>query len=391
MKGMKAFQICMVNDGIAEGRNDQMDWKDMEPTADLEWERQALAKVAHELRTPVHGILGIARQGLETEDPAVKDAALGQIIQAGEHLAQLVGDVLALAKVQSGTWPCQEEAYDPRKLAEDAAALLRRTAGESEISVTITPGTPGTLLGDGGKLRQILLNLGGNAVKFSPSGKVGILVETVPSQEGVWLTMQVRDTGKGIPPEQLEAMFAPYVQGQAGQGTGLGLAISRELAASMGGTLTAESTPGVGSIFTLSVPQKLAENASSPRKWTAPTVRILIADDTPLNLAAAKGFFAPYDVQLTLCGSGEEALGLATEQDFDLILLDELMPSLTGTQTMKHLRERGITVPILAMTGLEAAPTGFDEVLKKPLNKHALEAALLRWLPAERIKYTKEQ
>lgn len=335
-------------------------------------------RTAHELRTPLHGILGLARQGLAAGTPEEKDACLAAVLRAGEQLMELVSSLLSPADGPKAA------DYDLRDLADGVETLLRAYAGaDRTVTVTVQDSAPRRLNGDAGAIRQILLNLGGNAVKYAAPGPVEI---TLSVDDAGVLTAAVADHGPGIPPEKLENLFCPGVRDAAGEGSGLGLAVSRSLAESMGGTLTAQSRVGQGSVFTLRVPQKPAQ---AVHPWTAPDARVLIADDSPISLLATAGLLRTWAIDPVTVKSGGEVPELAVE-GFDLILLDAVMPDLSGPEVLCRLRVRGVTVPALAVTGLDAgdpALAGFDEVLTKPLTGESLGAALLRHLPAEKIRY----
>ena len=337
-----------------------------------------IAWTAHELRTPLHGILGLARRGMEAGTKEEKDACFASVLQAGEQMMQLVNRLLE-PSAETGA-----EDYYLSDLAAGVQSLLRAWAGpERELTVSVSGEASRRLHGEVSAIRQILLNLGGNAVKYAAPSPVHIFLSV---DDTATITAMVEDSGPGIPPERMEAVFAPFVRESAGEGTGLGLAVSRSLAESMGGTLTGESRVGQGCIFTLRVPQRWAEEpVTGP--WMAPDARVLVADDSPISLLATTGLFQTWKIRPVTARSGQEALQQA-EKGFDLILLDAMMPDLSGAEILRCLRERGVAVPIVAVTGLQAdhpALAAFDGVLTKPVSREQLERALLRWLPSDRV------
>ena len=270
-------------------------------------------RTAHELRTPLHGILGLARQGLAAGTPEEKDACLAAVLWAGDQLMELVNGLLSPADGPKAA------DYDLRDLADGVETLLRAYAGaDRTVTVTVQDSAPRRLNGDAGAIRQILLNLGGNAVKYAAPGPVEI---TLSVDDAGVLTAAVADHGPGIPPEKLENLFCPGVRDAAGEGTGLGLAVSRSLAESMGGTLTAHSRVGQGSVFTLRVPQKPAR---AVHPWKAPDARVLIADDSPISLLATAGLLRTWAIDPVTVLDEMKALGYkeAANRDFFLQLID---------------------------------------------------------------------
>jgi signal transduction histidine kinase/DNA-binding NarL/FixJ family response regulator len=368
-----------------------------------------LASMSHELRTPLNGILGYAQLLRRDADalPAHLDTARA-IERCGEHLLTLINDVLDIARIEAGRMEATATAFDLSTLLQTVADVARVRALQAGLafSYEVTTQLPRHVLTDERKLRQILLNLLGNATKFTAAGSVRLRAGAVPLHPGhMRLEFDVEDTGPGIPADELERIFEPFHQvgrpGQLAEGTGLGLSISRNLAQLLGGTLEVESTPGRGSRFTvrLDVPLASVESApvaSPPRicGYAGRQLHVLIADDRDDNRAILSGLLRPLGFRVSEARNGAEALQAVETDRPDVLLLDLVMPVLDGFATIRSLRarERCGSLPVVAMsasvfeqTREETVAAGFCDFVAKPVHLDHLLDVLARVLGIEWI------
>ncbi len=378
-----------------------------------------LASVSHELRTPLNGILGYAEllqieAGLSTLQTARVDA----MRTAGQHLLSMITGVLDLSEIETGRLHLNPERVALDDIVQDCLAVVRPLAQRKNLALIRQPSladlpSPLLILADPQRLRQILLNLLGNAVKFTNSGSIAIRLSQI---DPALLRIEVADTGPGIPAHQRERLFQEFnrlggaaVQGV--EGAGLGLALSQRLAAAMGGTIGYAENPGGGSIFWLELPSlpaaspgqiaganPIGADGSISAKPAAvepgdavsagPSWRVLVVDDVAINRDIAAAFLTVAGHQPTCAEDGKEAVSLATAQDFDLILMDVRMPGIDGREATRRIRAiagpRG-QVPIVALTAqafademAECRRAGMDEHLAKPFTQPALLAAMAR-------------
>ncbi len=356
-----------------------------------------LANMSHELRTPLNAILGYA-QILRRNSSLSSDGQrqLDIVGRNGEHLLQMINEVLDLAKIEAGKMTLQPAEIPLVRVVKTAADLFEQRASEKGLAFRfeLGPGLPRVVTTDEAKLRQILFNLLNNAVKFTVSGEVA-LAALRPGDGSV--RFEVRDTGPGIPSGELEAIFHPFHQAQSSsQGTGLGLAISQQLAGLLGGRIQAESTVGKGSRFWLDLP--LSETTAQPPPpaaaplitgYRGPRRRILAADDDETNRQVLRDMLEPLGFMIEEAEDGEACIDQAARSAPDLVLLDLRMPRLGGLDAVPRLRALpgGSTRPIIAISASviefnsrEAATAGCDGFLPKPVVESQLLAMLGRLL-----------
>lgn len=349
-----------------------------------------LATMSHEIRTPLHGVLGLARMLQDSPLPEREAGWVRSIGQCGESLMALLSGVLDLSRIEAGALVIEDGAVDLAALVAEMRALFETRAMDKGLvfRATLGPDLPRQVRGDGLRLRQVLINLLGNAVKFTRHGGFGLALRREPGT----LVMEVRDTGVGIQPEHQAAVFGAYVQAgdapQQAQGTGLGLTIVRELMQRMGGTVSLDSRPGQGSVFTVRLPLRLEPSPPvlpvRPAVQLRPDLRVLVVDDDEVNRLVAEGLLRQLGLlRITVAEDGESALHLCASESFDLILMDCQLPGIDGREATRRLRARGWHGAILAFSA--AATTeqrdacleaGMDAYLAKPISAQGLAAAL---------------
>jgi PAS domain S-box-containing protein len=358
-----------------------------------------LAGMSHELRTPLNGILGYA-QLLDMEGGLndTQRARVSGMLGAGRHLLEMITCVLDLSEIEAEHVTLRANEVDPQVMASACLDLVRpAAAGKAlDLRLTVAPGTPATLVTDATRLRQIMANLLGNAVKFTSQGSVVLSIGVLA--DATVLRIEVLDTGPGIPPDQRERLFQEFERiGSESttkvEGAGLGLALSSRLATSIGGRLGFDENPAGGSIFWLEVPIAVAgeKPAAKHRVERSPAARpqalhALVVDDVAMNREIARAFLQNYGHLVTCAEGGAEAVSAAAATDFDVILMDIRMPGMDGLEATRRIRaipgHRG-EVPVVALTAQaftdqieECHRAGMNGHLAKPFDPAALHAAL---------------
>jgi signal transduction histidine kinase/DNA-binding response OmpR family regulator len=362
-----------------------------------------LATMSHELRTPMNGILGMAR--LAVTKHAMNDELaqlLRTIERSGDVLKRLIDDVLDITRIEAGQLRMEQEPFAISPLVEDIVEIVRPLALEqkSRIDWTIADTVPAEVVGDKAHVRQVLLNIVGNAVKFTQNGTIAIDVTAYSTGEDEFrLVFAVRDTGIGIPPDELQLVFEPLtratntIRGRHG-GTGLGLAIAKRLVTAMGGDLRVESELGKGSTFAIEiyVARSAMRGRAEPdqfrdRQPAKTPLLLLLVEDEPINQQVAKGLLELDGHEVTVVASGQAALAAVELRRYDVVLLDMRLPDLDGVEVARRLREherrRDAATPIIALTA-NVMPkevgayyaAGVAAVVEKPIDPAKLSQAV---------------
>jgi PAS domain S-box-containing protein len=367
-----------------------------------------LANMSHEIRTPMNGILGMAHI-LRRGDVSPKQAdQLDKIVASGKHLLSIINDILDLAKIESGKLVLEQKDFALAEVLNGIVAVMGEAIRVKGLSLRIrVSGLPRALSGDPTRLSQALVNYLGNALKFTTRGDITLTGHVVEeTAEGYLLRFEVRDTGLGMAPEQKALLFQAFEQGDSSTtrkygGTGLGLAITRRIAQLMGGEVGVESALGQGSAFWFSARlgkgRGLAAEAASAPKEGAEAIllrehggtRILLAEDDPINQEVALLWLQGAGLRVDVAGYGAEALRMAAENDYALILMDVQMPELDGleaTRAIRALPGRAAT-PILAMTAnafeedrRDCLAAGMNDFVAKPMEPDQMFGMLLKWM-----------
>ena len=352
-----------------------------------------LATLGHEVRTPMTGVLGMSELLLATPLDATQRGYTSAIQGAGKHLLRLVNDALDLAKIEAGKLELDEQAFDPRALLAELAALCEPLARQRglQLAFRIAPSLPAALRGDPLRVRQILLNLLNNAIKFTERGSV----ELRAAAQAGGVCFSVTDTGPGLNAEQQARLFERFEQAEGARtaarygGSGLGLAICQELARAMHGRIRVESEPGKGTRFDVELPLPAAAppapeaGPAAPAQSAMRALDLLLVEDDPTVAEVIAGLLRARGHRVQHVGHGLAALAEAAVQRFDLALLDLDLPGLDGLALARQLRAQGFAAPLLAVTAradAEAEPlarnAGFDGFLRKPVTGEMLAAAI---------------
>ncbi|MDR2460012.1 MAG: response regulator [Deltaproteobacteria bacterium] len=413
MSAVLAFFVCLILLRLSQAKKKSEE--------ESHAKSSFLARMSHEIRTPMNAIMGMCELARRNIGKPEAMEYLVEIRHAGADLLSIINDILDYSKINAGNILLKENPYHTATLFYDTLAIVRVRLGSRDIDLSfeIDPNIPSKLLGDEVRVRQVILNLVNNAVKYTPTGYIHFNLnfkELHP--DSIILFIRVEDSGIGIKKEDLGNLFGDFVRlDQEGvrhiEGTGLGLAITRSLCHAMDGDIAVESTFGKGSTFVATLRQTVSdwkpvgplsafdrrasgwdgiEEDDNP-PFVVRGMKTLVVDDIATNLVVTKGLLAPYGLDVTVTERGSEAVKLCANENFELIFIDHMMPEMDGAETMRRIRElRDFykTVPMVALTAAVMAgmkemflAKGFDDFLGKPIDLKSLDGILDRWVPMD--------
>ena len=385
-----------------------------------------LSNMSHEIRTPINAVLGLDEMIIrESEEETIRDYAM-DIKSSGKSLLVLVNDVLDFSKIESGKLELVNTEYDVSSVINDLVNMISARAIGKGLSfmVDVKPEVPHLLFGDEVRIKQIILNLLTNAVKYTDKGTVTLTIDySKVDNEKIKLLVSVKDTGKGIKEADMEKLFVPFERIEEKrnrniEGTGLGMSITKQLLALMDSELQVDSVYGKGSNFAFEIIQGVRDwkaignyqeayrrqkslAIKYKEQFRAPKARILVVDDTVINLKVFSGLLKKTEVMIDEAHSGEECLNFVSENDYHIIFIDHMMPDMDGIETLRRIKEmdssKNSVVPTIALTANATSgsrefylKSGFTEYLTKPIEPLKLEQMLIRFLPEELVELTEE-
>ncbi len=361
-----------------------------------------LANMSHEVRTPLNGIMGMLQLLQETAPSPEQGEYIETALLSGKSLLRVIDDILDFSKIEAGKMEIEHKPFRLREILDVLPALFGRQAERKGLRFELSqPEGDSAFMGDAGRIRQVLFNLVGNALKFTERGGISVRVEAlaVNGPERVRLAFGVADTGIGMSPEQVARLFEPFTQADGSytrkyQGTGLGLAIAKRLVTSMGGGISVESAPGRGTTFRFTVSVGAGPASASAPRETGPRqprrLHILLAEDERINQSLIKRLLETEGHSVRCVEDGMHALAALAEEPFDCVFMDVEMPVLDGIEAVRRIRSRapGVPnprIPVIALTAHSLdgnrerfLRAGMSDYLPKPVNRESLRAALAR-------------
>ncbi len=384
-----------------------------------------LANMSHEIRTPMNAVIGMSELILEESNGRKVYGYAKDIKNAAQNLLSIINDILDLSKVESGKMELVEDNYYIQPLVDDSANLIRMAALQKglQMKVNINEELPHLLYGDAGRIRQILINILNNAIKFTKTGYVSLDVSgEYTDDEHINLQFIIQDTGMGIKKEDLASIFESFHQldmnkNRKIEGTGLGLSITKQLVSLMDGDIQVESEYGQGTCFVIYIKQRVvdkltikncpvdfkAEEKQNEKEFVCPNSHVLVVDDNLINRKVAIAMLKTFGFQLKEAASGQEAIDIVKQEDFDIIFMDHMMPEMDGIEATRIIRgylkeEQKEPQPVIvaltanALTGAREIylANGFEDFLSKPFERKQLREVLEKWIPEEAREYVVE-
>ena len=357
-----------------------------------------LSSMSHEIRTPLNAIVGLSEM-IKTNDnlDEIHEDA-NDVVMASLNLLEIVNGILDISKIEADKMEVIETNYSLSETLEELKKLTEIRIGEKDIELrcNFAVDLPDNLYGDKGKIKQIVTNLLTNAVKYTDKGYIDFDVSSINEKNCCKLKISVADTGRGIKKEQMDKLFTKFNRLEEDmnttiEGTGLGLAITKSLVELMGGNIVVHSTYGEGSKFTVFISQKISDgvilNDSDDEIITFDNKKVLIVDDNNLNIKVASKILKEFNLIIESAYSGQECLDKVKNNNYDLILMDIMMPKMSGVETLKKLKENSINTPVVALTAdaiqgqsNKYIEVGFNDYLSKPIQKNELKKVLNKCL-----------
>ena len=360
-----------------------------------------LATISHEIRTPMNAIMGVSRMLKSTSLTETQKEYLTNIQTSSESLLNLINDILDFSKIESGKFELIKDYFNFAEMLYNIESMFKLMFMQKELyfNCYFDKNLPSVVYGDDKRIRQVLINVLNNALKYTESGGVNFNV-TLEADNNV--RFEIEDTGIGIREESIPRLFSAFeqldvVRNKRVVGTGLGLAITKSLCDLMNGVISVKSKYGKGSVFTVVLPMQVGTNADLPQRlamkidFVAPQARVLVVDDIELNLQIAEFMLGAFEIKADLATSGYMALELVEQNEYDLIFMDHMMPEMNGVEATKAIRSLGghnKTVPIVALTANAVSSAvemfmknGFTGFISKPIDNAVLATSLLKSLP----------
>ncbi len=380
-----------------------------------------LANMSHEIRTPINAVLGMNELiSRESEDKQILTYS-ENIKDAGQTLLSLINDILDFSKIEAGKMELIPVDYELSKLIKTVSNIIKVRCEEKGLTfnVEVNPNIPNVLNGDEVRIRQVLINLLNNAVKYTEKGRIDFTIDFEAVNDDINLIASVKDTGVGIKEKDIDALFESFKRvdlekNRKREGTGLGLSITKSLVDMMDGSIEVKSTYGEGSVFKVVIPQIVVQknpigeykdtDISEPKEkyqtmFKAPTAKILVVDDVKVNLMVFAGLLKNTEMKISMAISGAQCLEVIKNNKFDVIFLDHMMPEMDGVETMQKLKEDSShcnqDTPVIMLTANailgakeQYIDSGFNDYLSKPVFPKDLEEMLIKYIPKEKIMMT---